>query len=137
MSEKHIQYQKHLKTYAQENRKNPTPEEKKLWFEFLRQHPFQFRRQKSFGCYIVDFYCSSAKLVIEIDGSQHFTEEGKAWDDNRTAYLNSIGLQVLRFTNRQLADEFDGVCCMIDAVIETAVYGNSVEETSSVSEQTR
>lgn len=118
----HYQYQKHLKDYAQENRKNPTPAEKLLWYEFLRHHPYQFRRQKSFGCYIVDFFCSTAKLVIELDGSQHFAAEGKCWDENRTAYLNSIGLHVLRFTNRQVLDEFDAVCCLIDAEIEKRVY---------------
>ena len=123
MNSSHIQYQKHLKPYAQENRRAPTPEEKKLWYDFLRHHPFQFRRQKSFGCYIVDFYCSSAKLVIEIDGSQHFSEEGKVWDENRTAYLNSLGLQVIRFTNQQVNADFEGVCSMIDVAIEKAVYG--------------
>lgn len=123
MNSSHIQYQKHLKPYAQENRRAPTPEEKKLWYDFLRHHPFQFRRQKSFGCYIVDFYCSSAKLVIEIDGNQHFSEEGKVWDENRTAYLNSLGLQVIRFTNQQVNEEFESVCSMIDVAIEKAVYG--------------
>ena len=123
MNSSHIQYQKHLKPYAQENRRAPTPEEKKLWYVFLRHHPFQFRRQKSFGCYIVDFYCSSAKLVIEIDGSQHFSEEGKVWDENRTAHLNSLGLQVIRFTNQQVNEEFESVCSMIDVAIEKAVYG--------------
>lgn len=123
MHSSHHQYLPHLKNYAQENRKNPTPEEKQLWYAFLRNHPFQFRRQKSFGCYIVDFYCSSAKLVIEIDGSQHFSEEGKQWDENRTAYLNSLGLRVIRFTNRQITEEFDAVSCMIDAIIGECVYG--------------
>ena len=123
MNSSHIQYQKHLKPYAQENRRAPTPEEKKLWYDFLRHHPFQFRRQKSFGCYIVDFYCSSAKLVIEIDGNQHFSEEGKVWDENRTAHLNSLGLQVIRFTNQQVNEEFESVCSMIDVAIEKAVYG--------------
>lgn len=124
MRNSHYTYQQHLKTYAQENRNNPTPEEKKLWYDFLRNHPFQFRRQKSFGCYIVDFYCSSAKLVIEIDGSQHFSDEGKVWDENRTAYLNSLGLTVIRFTNKQVNEEFEGVCTMIDLEIEKAVYGS-------------
>jgi len=123
VSEKHFHYQTHLKTYAQKNRRNPTPEEKKLWYDFLRNHPFQFRRQKSFGCYIVDFYCSNAKLVIELDGSQHFSDEGRLWDENRTAYLNSLGMQVIRFTNKQVNEEFDAVCTMIDAAIEKAVYG--------------
>ena len=119
----HIHYQPHLKAYAKENRNNPTPEEKRLWYDFLRRHPFQFRRQKAFGSYIVDFYCSSAKLVIELDGNQHFTDEGLVWDTNRTAYLNSLGLHVLRFTNKQVNEEFDAVCCMIDNVIEARVYG--------------
>ena len=123
MNGTHYPYQHHLKPYTQENRRHPTPEERKLWYNFLRNHPFQFRRQKSFGCYIVDFYCSSAKLVIEIDGSQHFSDEGKVWDENRTAYLNSLGLQVIRFTNKQVNEEFEGVCVMIDATIEKAVYG--------------
>ena len=113
-------YQIHLKDYAQENRRHPTPEEKLLWYGFLRTHPRQFRRQKAFGCYIVDFYCSSAKLVIEIDGAQHFSDEGKEWDKNRTAYLNSLGLRVIRFTNKQVNQEFDAVCRAIDAAIEGA-----------------
>lgn len=116
-------YQPHLKDFAQKNRKSPTPEERKLWYEFLRQHTFQFRRQRPFGCYIVDFYCSSARLVVEVDGSQHFSKDGKEWDLNRTAYLNSLGLQVLRFTNRQVQDEFDAVCAAIDSAIEMRAYG--------------
>ena len=72
----------------------------------------------------MDFYCSSAKLVIEIDGSQHFSDEGKVWDENRTAYLNSLGLTVIRFTNKQVNEEFEGVCTMIDLEIEKAVYGS-------------
>ncbi|MBQ4579708.1 MAG: endonuclease domain-containing protein [Clostridia bacterium] len=111
-----------MKKYAQENRKNLTAEEKKLRYDFLRNHPFKFRRQKSFGCYIVDFFCSSAKLVIELDGSQHFTDEGKVWDENRTAYLNTLGLTVLRFTNRQVSNSFESVCAMIDEFIEKTVY---------------
>ena len=114
-------YQTHLKAYTQENRRNPTPEEKLLWYEFLRKHTYQFRRQKSFGCYIVDFYCSKAKLVVELDDGQHFTEEGKVWDENRTAYLNSLCLRVIRFTNAQVNREFDAVCQAINTAIEEAL----------------
>ena len=122
MSGRNVFYcQPHLKAYAQENRRNPTPEEKLLWYEFLRKHTYQFRRQKSFGCYIVDFCCSKAKLVVELDGGQHFTEEGKVWDENRTAYLNSLGLRVIRFTNAQVNREFDAVCQAINTAIEEAL----------------
>ena len=81
-------YQTHLKAYAQENRRNPTPEEKLLWYEFLRKHTYQFRRQKSFGCYIVDFYCSKAKLVVELDSGS--TSRRKARSGMKTVPLTSI-----------------------------------------------
>lgn len=116
-------YQTHLKSYAQENRRNPTPEEKQLWYGFLRKHGHQFRRQKCFGCYIVDFYCSDARLIVELDGSQHFSPEGKVWDENRTAYLASLGLRVIRFTNAQVNREFDAVCRAIDAAVREALDG--------------
>ena len=116
-------YQPHLKKYAQENRRNPTPEEERLWYEFLRRYPFQFRRQKALGCYIVDFICSAARLIVEIDGSQHFTPEGREWDVNRTAFLNAQGYEVIRFTNRDVSERFEAVCQSIAAAVEQGVYG--------------
>lgn len=109
-----IYYSGMLKAKAQELRREMTAQERKLWYVYLRRHPVQFRRQKQFGRYIVDFYCSSAKLVIELDGAQHGTEEGMIHDRNRTAYLESLGLDVMRFSNRDVDQRFEMVCAAID-----------------------
>ncbi len=109
------------RTRAQELRKNATKEENHLWYDFLRDHPLQFRRQKPFGRYIVDFYCDCAKLVIELDGSQHFEEEGLQYDAKRTEYLEQVEkLRVLRFTNLEIKLNFEGVCTAIDRELELA-----------------
>ena len=72
---------------AQTLRKNMTKEERRLWYEYLRNYPYRFRRQITFGNYILDFYCAAAKLAIELDGSQHYEEKGKRYDENRGAWL--------------------------------------------------
>ena len=113
-----IYYNSMMKTKAQELRREMTEQENRLWYDYLKCHVAQFRRQKQFGRYIVDFYCSSAKLVIELDGAQHYTEEGVIHDRNRTAYLESLGLYVLRFANREVEDQFESVCAEIDRYIE-------------------
>lgn len=113
-----IYYHPKMKPMAQELRKNSTRHENQLWYHFLRKHPCQFRRQKQFGRYIVDFYCSAAKLVIELDGSQHFTTEGKEHDRARTAYLESLGLTELRFMNSDIDHHFEQVCKQINDVIQ-------------------
>ena len=95
---------------SQTLRRNMTKEERKLWYEFLRQQSVSFRRQYVIGDYIVDFYCHQAKLVIELDGSQHFDPNHIVADQKRTAYLQSQGLTVLRFTNLEIAKSFQGVC---------------------------
>ena len=112
-----IYYNSSLKEKAQELRREMTEQENKLWYDYLRYHAIQLRRQKQFGRYIVDFYCSSAKLVVELDGSQHYTQEGIIHDRNRTAYLESLGLYVLRFTNKEVENEFDAVCARIDQCV--------------------
>ncbi len=99
-----------LKKYAQELRKNMTPEERKLWYQCLNKSSKRFHRQKVIGNYIVDFYCAKAKLVVEIDGTQHFLDEGKENDKNRDEFLSSLGLTVLRIPNNEIWDNFDGVC---------------------------
>ena len=109
-----IYYNATLKKRAQELRRESTPQENRLWYDYLKNHPQQFRRQKQFARYIVDFYCSSAKLIVELDGSQHYTEDGRIHDRSRTAYLESLGLFVLRFTNRDVEEHFDAVCREID-----------------------
>ena len=99
-----------LKNNAQELRKNMTPEEKRLWFEFLKTLPMTINRQKPIGKYIVDFYCAQAKLVIEIDGSQHYEESGAEKDKLRDEYMRGLGLTVLRYTNLDIKLRFASVC---------------------------
>ncbi len=91
-------------------RKSMTKEERKLWYEFLKDLPLTVNRQKVIGNYIVDFYCASAKLVIELDGSQHYEEYGKETDRIRDEYLSSLGLTVLRYSNAEINNEFRAVC---------------------------
>ncbi len=95
---------------SQALRKNMTKEERKLWYEFLKELPVTFHRQKVINNYIVDFYCASANLVIEIDGTQHYLDEGKAKDETRDNYLLSIGLTVLRYSNDDVNNSFESVC---------------------------
>ena len=109
---------KKLKTYSQTLRKEMTKEERLLWNAFLRKYPVQFRRQYIIGNYIVDFYCHKAKLVIELDGSQHYEPQACHNDRIRTAYLESQGLSVLRFTNTQITREFQSVCNEIDRTVK-------------------
>lgn len=90
-------------------RKNPTPAEKKLWQDLIRFLPDRWIRQRVIGHYIVDFYCAALKLVVEVDGASHFAPEGQAHDKERTAFLNSLNLKVLRFTNRQVFAEMDSI----------------------------
>jgi very-short-patch-repair endonuclease len=108
---------KALKPFAKRLRRAETPEEKTLWYQYLRTYPLRFNRQRIIGNYIADFYCDKAKLVIELDGSQHFEETAEQYDQKRTAYFESIGIQVLRFTNREIQDHLDGVCHQIDETI--------------------
>ncbi len=117
---------KELKTNAQNLRKNMTPEERHLWYDFLKKaYPVQFNRQKVIGSYIVDFYCDQAKLVVELDGSQHYEQRGQEHDAERTAFLESLGLKVLRFTNLDVQRNFQGVCEEIDKVVKGRVRPSS------------
>ena len=100
---------------SQTLRKKMTKEERLLWNCFLKKYPLQFRRQYVIGNYIVDFYCHKAKLVVELDGSGHFEQETIRKDTVRTGYLESQGLQVLRFTNLEVTRQFQSVCEAIDA----------------------
>ena len=106
---------------AKNLRKNATPEEDHLWYDFLSKHAIRFQRQKAIDGFIADFYCHRAKLVIEIDGSQHFSEEGKQRDAFRTEILKGYDLQVIRFTNHQIHTNFQGVCAYIDAVVNASL----------------
>lgn len=102
---------------ARELRKEMTPQERHLWYDFLRFYPVKIYKQRIIGQYIVDFYCARAKLVIEIDGSQHFSEEGELYDRRRTAYLNELGLKVVRYSNADINLRFREVCESIDDLI--------------------
>ena len=106
---------------ARELRREMTPEERHLWFDFLRDYPVRFRRQRVIESFIADFYCSSALLVIEIDGSQHFTSQGMAYDQERSAIFQTYGIEVLRFTNREVNAQFEDVCRRIDHVTKERI----------------
>ena len=103
---------------ARRLRREMTPHERKLWYLFLRNYPVKIYKQRIIGRFIVDFYCAPAKLVIEVDGSQHYQMQGMAYDSERSSFLTSLGLEVLRFSNREIDREFHGVCAQIDLIIQ-------------------
>ena len=109
-----------LKRNAQILRKNMTKEECHLWYDFLKLLPCTVNRQKVIGRYIADFYCAGAKLIIELDGSQHYSEDGIQNDMERDAYFASQGLTVLRYTNLDVKENFEGVCTDILRRIDTS-----------------
>jgi very-short-patch-repair endonuclease len=114
-------HNKALTPRAKALRKNMTPQERKLWYEFLQNYPVRVLRQKVILSYIVDFYCSKAKLVIEVDGGQHFQEENMAFDEERTKVIEGFDLEVMRFNNHQVDHEFDAVCSAIDVKIQERI----------------
>ena len=99
-----------LTANARKLRKEMTKEERHLWYDFLKELPVTIHRQKIIGRYIVDFYCASAGLVIELDGSQHYFDDGIESDKIRDSYLNSLGLTVLRYSNDDVNNSFESVC---------------------------
>ena len=109
-----MQHNSKLTSRAQMLRKNMTKEERRLWYEYLCNYPHRFRRQVTFGNYILDFYCAAAKLAVELDGSQHYEPAEQIYDERRTTYLNSLGIYVLRFSNLDVMNNLRGVCQQID-----------------------
>ena len=103
-------YNRDLTANARELRKNMTPEEKHLWYDFLKRLPVTVNRQKNIGDYIVDFYIAGARLVIEIDGRQHRLPEHRAADEKRDFELRQLGNRVLRYTNEDIQMRFEAVC---------------------------
>ena len=87
-----------------------TDEEKHLWYDFLKKLPVTVNRQKVVGRYILDFYCASANIAIELDGSQHYSDEGKDSDKKRDVFLRDKGISVLRYSNADVNKRFDAVC---------------------------
>ena len=115
---KKIPYNPALLEKAKELRKNMTPEERHLWYAFLKEYPQKIYRQRPIGNYIVDFYCPEAKLIIEIDGSQHGEERAAEYDQQRTNFFNEYQLKVIRFTNKEVNSKFRQVCEQIHYIIE-------------------
>ena len=103
--------------YSKALRSNMTREERHLWYDFLKTYPVPIHRQYSFGAYIVDFYCHKAKLVMELDGSQHCEPGNMEFDRQRTAYLEKEGLYVMRISNRDVNEQFRRVCEAVDCAI--------------------
>ena len=99
-----------LRVNARNLRKAMTPQERRLWYDFLKNLPQTVYRQKIIGNVIVDFYISSCKLVIELDGAQHTEPQAVEYDAERTAYLQGIGCRVLRYANNAVDTNFAGVC---------------------------
>lgn len=111
-----------LSANARMLRKDMTPEERHLWYDFLRLYPVRFLRQKVIDAYIVDFYCSRARLVIELDGSQHYEEKGLLKDKIRTGKIENRNLTVLRIPNNEINQNFEGVCEYIDLCVKESLH---------------
>ena len=107
-----------LTNYAKELRKNMTEEEKLLWYGFLKDYPVRFLRQKVIDNFIVDFYCSKAKLAIELDGSEHYTHEGLEHDKIRTDFIESRKIKIIRITNKEIKQNFENICKYIDEEVK-------------------
>ena len=123
-----------MKDYNRDNiplaktlRKNMTPWERKLWYDFLHNYPIRFQRQKAIGNYIADFYCAKARLIIELDGGGHYTTEQKIKDEQRTNDLNTMNLTVARICNLDIDRNFRGVCAYVDRLVQ-----NSLPQSPSV-----
>lgn len=111
------EYNKHNIPLAQKLRKEQTKWERKLWYGFLNKYPLRFQRQKAIGDYIIDFYCAKAKIAIELDGYYHSNEKQSCIDINRDDYLKDVGIEVIRFKNSEIDNEFEKVCRKIDAMV--------------------
>lgn len=126
-------HNRRLVPLARELRRNMTKEERHLWYDFLRDYPVRFSRQKVLGRYIADFYSAEAKLIIELDGSQHFEDKNIQKDMRRTEFLEAYGLRIIRVANDEITENFDGVCDYIDSVVRRTIddtnnYKNTQQE---------
>ena len=119
-------YNKSLVKNSQDLRKNMTPEEKMIWYQFLKRLPDTVNRQKLIGNYIVDFYIAEKRTVIEIDGVQHKTEEIEEKDKERDAELEKLNIRVLRYTNKSVNTVFNRVCD--DILIKLGLTVNDLKE---------
>ena len=109
---------KRQRPHSTQLRNEPTPAETRLWYGFLRTASPRWNRQRIIDSYIVDFFCLKARLVVELDGSQHYDENGLVeYDQIRTEYLEALELKVLRFTNSEIEHHFSEVCRMIQSEV--------------------
>ena len=102
-------------------RKSMTKQERHLWYDFFKKHKYHWYRQRPMGNYILDFYCGTAKLAVELDGSQHYEAEGLEYDEKRTKFLNENGIKVIRFINPDIDRNFEAVCMEIERVVAERV----------------
>ena len=116
-----------LTTNARTLRKNMTKEERHLWYDFLKNYPVRFLRQKVIDNYIVDFYCHSARLIIELDGSQHYEEKGLLKDKIRTERIEQRNLAVIRIPNSEVNRNFEGVCQYIDSAVKESLRQSATD----------
>jgi very-short-patch-repair endonuclease len=117
MQTKPVKKNHKLLVNAKNLRRNMTPQEKHLWYDFLQHYSVKIYKQRIIDHFIADFYCHQARLVIEIDGAGHYTPKGKSYDEARTEILERYDLCVLRFSNRDIDDNFEGVCHVINKTI--------------------
>ena len=116
-------YKKSLIPLASQLRRNMTPWERKLWYLFLREYRPAFRRQVAIGAYIADFCCTQAKLIVELDGGGHYTQEQILKDAERTKRLEAQGFQALRVSNLDIDHNFSGACEAIDLAVKARTKG--------------
>ncbi len=114
-------HNKELVPLAKQLRREMTKEERHLWYDFLRFYPIRFSRQKVLGKYIADFYSAEARLVIELDGSQHYEDDNAKKDTERTTFLENYGLKVIRIPNNEVSRNFRGVCEYIDYAVKQSL----------------
>ena len=112
-----LPYNPQLVERAKTLRKNMTKAEKKLWYDYLRTFQFRVHRQRPIDNFIVDFYCPNLSLVIEVDGESHSTDLAQNYDRERTQILEGYGLTIIRFTNQEVLNDFEGVCATIEELI--------------------
>lgn len=114
-------YNTNLKPNARQLRKHMTVQEKHLWYDYLKIRPEKWYKQRVISQYIVDFYCSAEHLIIEIDGSQHYTSDGMEYDEIRTEILEKYDLEVIRFSNIEIDRNFENVCLKIERILTTKI----------------
>jgi len=122
----HVKRNFRMLDQAKELRRRMTTQERKLWYDYLQKYPAKVYKQRIIESFIADFYCASARLVIEIDGSQHYTAQGKAYDQERSLIMQRYGIDTIRFTNSDIDHNFHAVCAAIDDEIQKRLAKNSL-----------